>query len=73
MPPARLPAFVTVQFTDALWASQLAAQDTLASKFPGSNHVTKTGSGHYIHVEKPEVVTAAVREVVEQVRTEPPR
>ena len=35
---------------------------------PGARYITNTHSGHYIHVEHPKLVTAAVREVVEAAR-----
>lgn len=68
-----LPEFVTLEFTDALWAAQLAAQDTLASKFPGAEHITETGSTHYIHLDNPQLVITSIRDVVDQVRTATPR
>jgi pimeloyl-ACP methyl ester carboxylesterase len=67
----QLPPFVTQEFADALWSAQLAAQDDLASAFPGSTHVTSTNSGHYIHIEQPQVVVAAIRQVVEAARGTP--
>ncbi len=67
----QLPAFVTQKFADALWAAQLAAQDQLAAKFPGSTHVTRTNAGHYIHIEQPQVVVDAIRQVVDAARATP--
>jgi len=67
------PAFVTLEFTDALWASQLKAQDALAAKFPDAKHVTTTNAGHYIHHDNPQLVIDSIREVVDRVRSEPPR
>jgi len=64
----QLPAFVTQEFADALWSAQLAAQDDLAAKFPGSSHITKTSSGHYIHIEQPQVVVDAIVQVIGQAR-----
>ena len=63
-----LPAFVTTEFVDALWAAQVAAQDRLAGLFPFARHVTNTDSRHYIHAEQPQVVIDAIREVVNEVR-----
>ena len=68
-----LPEFVTLEFTDALWAAQLAAQDTMAMKFPGAVHVTETDATHYIHLDNPQLVITSIRDVVDQVRTAPPR
>lgn len=62
------PPAVTVEFVNALWSAQIAAQDRLARLFPGARHVTRTGSRHYIHLEQPQVVVDAIREVVEAVR-----
>ena len=67
----QLPPFVTQEFADALWAAQLAAQDELAGKFPGSTHVTRTNAGHYIHIEQPQVVVDAIRQVVDAARVTP--
>lgn len=66
-----LPDFVTLEFTDALWAAQLAAQDTLAATFPGAEHITKTDSTHYIHLDNPMLVIGSIRKVVDQVRSNP--
>jgi pimeloyl-ACP methyl ester carboxylesterase len=61
----QFPAGVDQEFADALWAAQLAAQDKLAEKFPGAEHITETNSSHYIQLENPQLVIASVREVVE--------
>ncbi len=66
-----LPEYVTKEFTDALWAAQLMAQDTFAKKHPGAKHVTKTDAGHYIHQDNPLLVIDSIRDVVDQVRSEP--
>ena len=66
-----LPSFVTKQFTDALWAAQLRAQDELAAKFPGAEHVTRTDASHYIHLDNPRLVIGSIRDVVDQVRSAP--
>ena len=62
----QLPPFVDQVFADALWSAQLAAQDQLAAKFPGATHITKTNAGHYIHVENPQIVVDAIRQVFNQ-------
>jgi pimeloyl-ACP methyl ester carboxylesterase len=62
------PPDVTVEFAETLWAAQIVAQIYLASLFPNAKHITKTNSHHYIHVEHPELVIDAIREVVDQVR-----
>jgi len=63
------PPFVDQAFSDALWASQLMAQDRMAAKLPGARHVTNTHATHYIHIDNPLLVTASIREVVDRVRS----
>ena len=60
-----LPAGVDQEFADALWAAQLAAQDEMAKKFPGAEHITDTNSTHYIHLDNPQLVTDSIRQVVD--------
>ena len=64
----QLPPGVDQQFTNDLWASQLAAQDKLAKKFPGAEHITDTNSTHYIQVYNPQLVSDSIRRVVEAER-----
>jgi pimeloyl-ACP methyl ester carboxylesterase len=64
----QFPAGVDQEFADALWASQLAAQDELAKKFPGAEHITATNSSHFIHLYNPQLVTDSIRRVVEAER-----
>ncbi len=64
----QLPAGVDQEFADALWAAQLAAQDKLAKKFPGAEHITDTDSTHYIQLENPQLVSDSIRQVVEAER-----
>jgi len=64
-----IPAFVTQELTDALWASQFAAQDKFAARFPRAKHVTETNASHYIHLDNPRLVIDSIRDVVEQVRS----
>jgi pimeloyl-ACP methyl ester carboxylesterase len=64
----QLPAGVDQQFIKALWASQLAAQEKLAKKFPGAEHITETNSSHYIQVYNPRLVSDSIRRVVEAER-----
>jgi pimeloyl-ACP methyl ester carboxylesterase len=61
----QLPAGVDQEFADALWVAQLAAQDEMAKKFPGAEHITKTNSTHYIHLDNPQLVTDSIRQVVD--------
>lgn len=64
----KVPPFVTVEFANALWSAQIAAQDSLAKLFPSARHITNTNSHHYIHLEQPQIVIDAIREVVDAVR-----
>ena len=57
------PPYVTQEFADALWAAQIAAQNSLANLFPYARHITKTNSHHYIHLEQPQLVVDAIDEV----------
>lgn len=68
----QLPSYVTQEFTDALWTSQLEAQDKLAAKFPGAKHITNTNASHYIHLDNPRLVIDSIREVVDHVRSNRP-
>lgn len=63
-----LPASVTVEFVNALWSAQIAAQSALARLFPAAKHIVNTNSTHYIHLEQPQLVVDAVREVVGTIR-----
>ncbi|MEO8506876.1 MAG: alpha/beta hydrolase [Betaproteobacteria bacterium] len=63
-----LPPSVTVEFVNALWSAQIAAQTALARLFPSARHITNTNSHHYIHLEQPQIVIDAIREVVDAVR-----
>ena len=64
----QFPAGVDQEFADDLWAAQLAAQEKLAGKFPGAEHITDTNSTHYIHLENPRLVSDSIRGVVEAER-----
>lgn len=68
-----LPAFVTLEFSDAVWAAQRKAQKLMAAKFPGAQHITETDATHYIHLDNPRLVIDSIRNVVEQVRAAAPR
>ncbi len=63
------PPFVNLAFSDALWASQLVAQDKLAAKLPGAQHITNTHATHYIHIDNPGLVIGVIRGVVDAVRS----
>jgi pimeloyl-ACP methyl ester carboxylesterase len=63
-----LPPEVTQAFADALWAAQMQAQDHLAALFPDGKHIMVASSTHYIHIDDPQVVIDAIRDVVDAVR-----
>ena len=50
---------------DTVWH---ALQDELAALAPGARHVVAAESGHYIQLEQPELVIAAIQQVVDAVR-----
>jgi pimeloyl-ACP methyl ester carboxylesterase len=64
----QFPAGVDQEFTNDLWAAQLVAQEKLAKKFPGAEHITDTKSTHYIQLYNPQLVTDSIRRVVEAER-----
>ena len=49
--------------------SQRAERDAMASRSAHGKHVVVPGSGHWIHLDQPEVVINAIREMVKQVRS----
>jgi pimeloyl-ACP methyl ester carboxylesterase len=49
-------------------SAQRASQAQLAALVPGARHDKNTNSGHNIHREQPQLVVAAIREVVDAVR-----
>jgi pimeloyl-ACP methyl ester carboxylesterase len=71
VPPAGLAA-LPPGFPATLVAAQETSQAFLAALVPGARHRTAPGSGHYIFVEQPDLVIAAVREVVTAARQAPP-
>ncbi len=60
-----LPADFPWEAFDTVWQS---LQDELATLAPDDRHVMATESGHYIHLDQPQLVIAAIRDVVEAVR-----
>ncbi|MFG2527362.1 alpha/beta fold hydrolase [Streptomyces sp. NPDC048516] len=68
---ARLPAHAPADFPQVFWRAQRASQRDLAQQFPGAQHITKTRSDHNIQNNRPQLVTDAVREVVEKARRRP--
>ena len=64
----QLPPAVDQAFADALWTAAIAAQNALAKRYPGAQHITHTNSGHYIHTMRPRLVTRAIRSITKQTR-----
>jgi pimeloyl-ACP methyl ester carboxylesterase len=68
MPVVLLTADKLAKDASAARAAELIeAHDRLAEQL-GALHVTETRSGHHIHVEQPQLVTDAIRAVVDAVR-----
>src|SRR4051794_2467651 len=63
----QLPPEVDQAFADALWRAQLAAQAALAKRYRGAKHIRHTNSTHYIQLERPRLVTPAIRSIVAEV------
>jgi pimeloyl-ACP methyl ester carboxylesterase len=63
--PADLPGGLTGEGLERAWTVE---QDRLAALLPGARHVIAGESEHYIQLQQPELVIAAVQHVVEAVR-----
>jgi pimeloyl-ACP methyl ester carboxylesterase len=63
--PADLPGGLTGEGLERAWTIE---QDRLAALLPGARHVIARESEHYIQLQQPELVIAAVRQVVDAVR-----
>jgi pimeloyl-ACP methyl ester carboxylesterase len=48
--------------------AMLSLQEDLARLVPTARHMIASRSGHHIHRDQPELVIAAIREVVQAVR-----
>ena len=53
-------------------SSQLADRDLIARRAPRGKHILVKNSGHWIHLDQPQAVIAAIREIVEIVRNAGP-
>lgn len=56
------------QMQQGLQRMYATTQEELRRLTPSARHVVATGSGHYIQLDRPRLVTAAVRRVVERAR-----
>jgi len=63
-----LPGF-TIEELESAW---VAAQDQLAMLLPNTPHETVTDASHYVQLQRPDVVIAAIKSVIEAVRTGDP-
>jgi hypothetical protein len=63
--PSDLPGGLTGEALERAWTVE---QDRLAALLPGAWHVIAGESEHYIQLQQPELVIAAVRQVVDAVR-----
>ena len=68
MPPRDVP--IVVISSGAQPADQLAAHRTLAGASPQGRHVVAARSTHWIQFDEPELIVAAVKELVESARLE---
>lgn len=59
------PGF-TIEQLETAWTR---AQDDLANLLPDTPHLTVSDSSHYIQLQHPELVTAAVMQIVDEVQT----
>ncbi len=64
----QLPAGVPADFGYVTESAQRVAQARLAALVPGARHIKDTKSGHNIHHEQPQLVVAAIRDVVNAAR-----
>ena len=53
----------------AIWLEKLVQREKMANLSTNSKHIITTKSGHEIHLEEPELVINAVKEVITAVRT----
>jgi pimeloyl-ACP methyl ester carboxylesterase len=68
LPALTLPPDWSPQATRALQRMYATTQKNLRRLTPSARHVVATGSSHYIQLDRPRLVTAAVRRVVERAR-----
>jgi pimeloyl-ACP methyl ester carboxylesterase len=67
--PVQLPPNVPADFSPAAFETAWRdGQDQLAALEPDARHVIAADSGHYIQLEQPDLVIAAIRKVVDAVR-----
>ena len=63
-----LPADTPRDFGTVIDGANKTAQGKLATLVPGAKHITETHSGHNMMIDQPQLVTDAIRAVVDAVR-----
>ena len=62
------PLPVTILSAPSSNPTQLAERDRIAAESPHGRHVVVANSGHWIHLDAPQVAIQAIREMVEMIR-----
>ena len=68
--PDELPPGQNIELMEEMLVVWHELQEELAARSSNSSHVIAEQSGHYIHLEQPELVIEAVNQVVNEVRGE---
>lgn len=68
LPALTLPPDWSPQSNRAMQRMYATTQKDLRRLTPGARHVVATGSSHYIQLDRPRLVTAAIRRVAERTR-----
>jgi hypothetical protein len=53
----------------AIWLEKLEQKEKMANLSSNSKHLITTRSGHEIHLDEPELVIDAIKQVINAVRT----
>ena len=67
--PESIP--VTILSAAGSTAEQLAEREALAGRSVRGRHTAALNSGHWIHLDQPELVAEAIREMVARARLQP--
>ena len=67
---SELPASIPVTILSAASATpaQLAERDAIRGRSHSGKHIIAPAAGHWVHLDEPDLVAQAIREMVEQVR-----
>jgi len=63
-----MPPIFSAEAIDEMAKVDLALMNKLAASILGGKHILVEGTGHYIHVDKPEALIAPVAEMIQSVR-----